>query len=148
MSSSHVPNFREEFSAKIPALTLLTHLGDQFIPPSDCLVMRVQNDDQLMLFSESNTSDLSLAMGEFDLPDELHQMIDALTPKARKESLWPVIVWLYSLRPYKAEQLAVQLSRKVGPLKNTHLNVLRENEGLIDYLYPEVVNHPNQGFVA
>lgn len=101
-----------------------------------------------MLFSESNTSDLSLATGEFDLPDELNQMIDALTPKARKESLWPVIVWLCSLRPYKAEQLAVQLSRKVGPLKNTHLNVLRENEGLIDYLYPEVVNHPNQAYQA
>ncbi|EII3093923.1 type I restriction endonuclease subunit R [Vibrio cholerae] len=40
MSSPHVPNFREEFSAKIPALTLLTHLGYQFIPPSDCLAMR------------------------------------------------------------------------------------------------------------
>ncbi|MGY0150900.1 ATP-binding protein [Edwardsiella tarda] len=133
------------------------------------LALRVQTDDQLMLFSEANTSDLGLntsdlgpntsdlgpntsdfplAMGEFDLPDELHQMIDALTPKARKESLWPVIVWLCSLRPYKAEQLAVQLSRKVGPLKNTHLNVLRENEGLIDYLYPEVVNHPNQAYQA
>jgi hypothetical protein len=40
-----------------------------------------------------------------DLPDELKQMIDRLTPKARKESLWPVIVWLCSLQPYKAEQL-------------------------------------------
>ncbi|MGL4225720.1 MAG: type I restriction endonuclease subunit R [Vibrio sp.] len=38
--SSPLPNFREEFSAKIPALTLLTHLGYQFIPPSDCLAMR------------------------------------------------------------------------------------------------------------
>jgi len=38
--SSPLPNFREEFSAKIPALTLLTSLGYQFIPPSDCLAMR------------------------------------------------------------------------------------------------------------
>ncbi|MDF4557982.1 HsdR family type I site-specific deoxyribonuclease [Vibrio parahaemolyticus] len=38
--SSPLPNFREEFSAKIPALALLTHLGYQFIPPSDCLAMR------------------------------------------------------------------------------------------------------------
>lgn len=59
-----------------------------------------------------------------------------------------MIVWLCSLRPYKAEQLASQLSRKVVPLKNTHLNMLRENEGLIDYLYPEVVNHPNQAYQA
>lgn len=38
--SEPLPNFREEFSAKIPALTLLTNLGYQFIPPSDCLAMR------------------------------------------------------------------------------------------------------------
>ncbi|PQJ94636.1 DEAD/DEAH box helicase [Aliivibrio sifiae] len=35
-----VPNFKEEQSAKIPALTLLTNLGYEFIPPSDCTVMR------------------------------------------------------------------------------------------------------------
>ncbi|MEZ9131624.1 type I restriction endonuclease subunit R [Vibrio breoganii] len=35
-----LPNFREEQSAKIPALTLLTNLGYQFIPPSECVVMR------------------------------------------------------------------------------------------------------------
>jgi type I restriction enzyme R subunit len=33
-------NFQEEFSAKIPALTLLTNLGYQFIPPSECEALR------------------------------------------------------------------------------------------------------------
>lgn len=33
-------NFQEEFSSKIPALTLLTNLGYQFIPPSECEVLR------------------------------------------------------------------------------------------------------------
>ena len=33
-------NFAEEFSSKIPALTLLTTLGYQFIPPSQCNAMR------------------------------------------------------------------------------------------------------------
>jgi type I restriction enzyme R subunit len=33
-------NFREEFSAKIPALTLLTNLGYQFIPPNECEALR------------------------------------------------------------------------------------------------------------
>lgn len=37
---SQIPNFREEQSAKIPALTLLTNLGYQFIPPSECVVKR------------------------------------------------------------------------------------------------------------
>ncbi|WP_123326530.1 type I restriction endonuclease subunit R [Vibrio crassostreae] len=35
-----LPNFREEQSAKIPALTLLTSLGYELIPPSECLVKR------------------------------------------------------------------------------------------------------------
>ncbi|XNS74773.1 type I restriction endonuclease subunit R [Vibrio cyclitrophicus] len=36
----NVPNFREEQSAKIPALTLLSNLGYTFIPPSECLAKR------------------------------------------------------------------------------------------------------------
>ena len=35
-----IPNFREEHSAKIPALTLLTNLGYQFIPPAECSARR------------------------------------------------------------------------------------------------------------
>lgn len=33
-------NFQEEFSAKVPALTLLTNLGYTFIPPSKCEALR------------------------------------------------------------------------------------------------------------
>ncbi|WP_334313541.1 type I restriction endonuclease [Psychrosphaera algicola] len=33
-------NFQEEFSAKIPALSLLTNLGYTFIPPSECEALR------------------------------------------------------------------------------------------------------------
>ncbi len=40
ISSSASINFAEEFSSKIPALTLLTTLGYQFIPPSECSAMR------------------------------------------------------------------------------------------------------------
>ena len=40
MTTNAVPNFKEEQSAKIPALTLLTNLGYEFIQPSDCTVMR------------------------------------------------------------------------------------------------------------
>jgi type I restriction enzyme R subunit len=36
----HIANFAEEFSSKIPALTLLTTLGYQFVPPSQCNAMR------------------------------------------------------------------------------------------------------------
>ena len=40
MMNQSLPNFREEQSAKIPALTLLSNLGYEFIPPSECLVKR------------------------------------------------------------------------------------------------------------
>lgn len=35
-----IPNFREEQSAKIPALTLLSNLGYQYIPPAECMAQR------------------------------------------------------------------------------------------------------------
>ena len=131
------------------------------------LALPLQNDEQLPLFSAneaandtsntsdltqntsdliSNTSDLISNTSDFPVPNELTQRIEQLTSKARKDKLWPIIVWLCALRPYKAEQLATQLTRKETPLKHNHLNVLREQEGLIDYLHPEVVNHPNQAY--
>lgn len=45
-------NFQEEFSAKIPALTLLTTLGYQFIPPSQCNAMRSNK----LLTNQANTN--------------------------------------------------------------------------------------------
>lgn len=37
---NHIANFKEEFSAKIPALTMLSKLGYEFIPPSQCELLR------------------------------------------------------------------------------------------------------------
>ncbi len=124
------------------------------------LALPLQNEDQLPLFSTNealsdrsntsdlipNTIDLIPNTSDFPVPNELTQRIEQLTSKARKDKLWPIIVWLCALRPYKAEQLATQLTRKETPLKHNHLNVLREQEGLIDYLHPEVINHPNQAY--
>ncbi|WP_166419832.1 HsdR family type I site-specific deoxyribonuclease [Pseudoalteromonas sp. Z1A8] len=38
--NNKIANFKEEFSAKIPALTLLTNLGYTYIPPSECEALR------------------------------------------------------------------------------------------------------------
>jgi len=43
-------NFNEEFSAKIPALTLLTSLGYTFISPSECEALR----GNACFFSQAN----------------------------------------------------------------------------------------------
>ncbi|QFI56356.1 type I restriction endonuclease subunit R [Aeromonas simiae] len=45
----HAPKFQEEFSAKIPALTLLTQLGWTFLPPKQALAARNNKYDQVVL---------------------------------------------------------------------------------------------------
>lgn len=43
------PKFQEEYSAKIPALTLLTNLGWEFINPEDALAARSSKTNELVL---------------------------------------------------------------------------------------------------
>lgn len=100
---------------------------------------------------DANTGDLAANRGDLgsdagDLPSDLLARIDQLTPKARRNNLWPVILWLCAMRPYKTEQLAKTLNRRENALKASHLNIMREQEGLIGYAYPEVPNHPEQAY--
>ena len=46
------PKFQEEYSAKIPALTLLTNLGWTFLPPEYALVNRGNKQDEVVLRDE------------------------------------------------------------------------------------------------
>lgn len=48
---NHAPKFQEEYSAKIPALTLLSNLGWSFITPKEALQLREQKLDQVVLKS-------------------------------------------------------------------------------------------------
>lgn len=50
MMQHQLPNFKEEQSAKIPALALLTNLGYQFIPPSECMAMRGNKTTVILRF--------------------------------------------------------------------------------------------------
>lgn len=81
-----------------------------------------------------------------EVPAGLAHAIAQLTPKARQEALWPLILELCALHPHTAEELARLLHRQTTPLKTTHLKPTRD-QGLIDYLYSEVVNHPDQAHV-
>lgn len=49
---NHVPKLQEEYSAKIPALTLLTNLGWAFLPPSEVLSKRGGKQDEVVLRDE------------------------------------------------------------------------------------------------
>nr|WP_314901826.1 type I restriction endonuclease subunit R [uncultured Deefgea sp.] len=46
------PKFQEEYSAKIPALTLLTNLGWTFLPPEKALALRGGKQDEVVLRDE------------------------------------------------------------------------------------------------
>jgi type I restriction enzyme R subunit len=45
----YVPKFQEEYSAKLPALTLLSNLGWSFLSPSQALIARDGKQDQVVL---------------------------------------------------------------------------------------------------
>ena len=47
--NSYLPKFQEEYSAKLPALALLTNLGWSFLPPSQALAARDGKQDQVVL---------------------------------------------------------------------------------------------------
>src|SRR5690554_5663479 len=49
MSSKPTPKFQEEYSAKLPALTLLTNLGWQFYSPEQALTARGDKLDEVVL---------------------------------------------------------------------------------------------------
>ena len=44
--AQHLANFKEEFSAKIPALTILSNLGYTFVPPEQCDRLRGKTEYQ------------------------------------------------------------------------------------------------------
>ncbi|MHA3098321.1 type I restriction endonuclease subunit R [Acinetobacter brisouii] len=47
--TQYIPKFQEEYSAKLPALTLLTNLGWSFLSPSQALAARDGKQDQVVL---------------------------------------------------------------------------------------------------
>lgn len=99
----------------------------------------------------SYTSDLTpytsdLASNTSELSGSLKNAIDALTPRAPKAQLWPIILELCLQRSYSADEIANLLKRKVTALKTGHLTPMRKKD-LINYLYPDVINHPDQAYV-
>lgn len=91
---------------------------------------------------EANSSDLE-ANGS-DLSQALKEEIKQLTPKSRE--IRDILLKIFLERPSSADELAALLERNVNSLKNKHLSKMRK-DGLIKYLYPEVINHPNQAYV-
>lgn len=52
MTDQFAPKFQEEYSAKIPALSLLTNLGWTFLPPEHALAKRGNKPDEVVMRNE------------------------------------------------------------------------------------------------
>lgn len=83
-----LPNFREESSAKLPALTLLSNLGYTFIPPSECdrfrlkLNIEVKSTSQVILLPIMRAF---LAKQTFPFAGKQHPLSDASIDKIMHE---------------------------------------------------------------
>ena len=98
---------------------------------------------------ELKSGDLELKSGDFItkiLPEDLQNMLSKLSKKSEPKNIQLLIVKLCAVKPWTTEEIAQHVNRRsLNPLKQRHLTPLRK-KGLIDYLYPEVVNHPQQAY--
>ena len=96
---------------------------------------------------DPNASRLDPNASRLELPIDLSEAINNLSTRPRKEVLWPIIIKLCDFSPMTVEYLANLLKRREDHLKTNHLTKMRK-EGLLDYLYPEVVSHPEQAYIT
>lgn len=87
--NNHTVDFREEFSSKIPTLTLLTNMGYQFIPPNECEVLRgnhfAGDDKSTQQVILAPIMRAFLAKHTFPFAGEDHKLSDAAIDKVMHE---------------------------------------------------------------
>ena len=60
MDTSPSINFKEEFSAKIPALTLLINLGYHYLSPAQCFKLRSPKGNAISYSATNSTNEVML----------------------------------------------------------------------------------------
>lgn len=66
---------------------------------------------------------------------------------ADKGALEDLLVQVCRIRAFSKEELAVLFSKREHYLRTKYLNPLVQ-QGRLAYRYPEVLNHPDQAYVA
>lgn len=125
-----------------PTMQLQSRMGDQNTNDHTSNTQELMPNTQ-----ELGTNTQELAPNTQQFPEQLQSALHSLTPKTRKPQLQHIILHLCALRAYSAEALAIILNRKLEALRVSHLSPMRK-EGLIDYLYPKVINHPEQAYIT
>ena len=79
-----------------------------------------------------------------EMADALRQAVENLGYRPRKEKIFSVIINLCLLKPQTKEELMQKLD-KGEQLIRKYLKELRE-KGIVEYVYPELPNHPYQAY--
>ena len=112
--------FQEEYSAKIPALTLLMNLGWSFLPPSQALVARDGKQDQVVLRQilrkELSKRTFPFAGQEYSLsPKSVYNLIAEICSPALNEGLLTANEKMYNHLFYGIPVTEFVNGKKVSP---------------------------------
>lgn len=92
----------------------------------------------------AETPHLGAETPHLEMADALQQAVENLGYRPRKEKIFSVIINLCLLKPQTKEELMQKLD-KGEQLIRKYLKELRE-KGIIEYVYPELPNHPYQAY--
>ena len=92
----------------------------------------------------TETPHLGAETPHLEMVDALRQAVENLGYRPRKEKIFSVIINLCLFKPQTKEELMQKLD-KGEQLIRKYLKELRE-KGIIEYVYPELPNHPYQAY--
>ena len=81
------------------------------------------------------------------IPIALKERIEKIGLRVPKEVLADIIIELCRVKPFSGEELAGMLGRSEAHIKNRIVPTLIDN-GRLKFIYPEMINHPNQKYTA
>ncbi|WP_288498981.1 type I restriction endonuclease subunit R [uncultured Acinetobacter sp.] len=115
-----LPRFQEEYSAKLPALTLLTNLGWSFLSPSQALVARDGKQDQVVLRQilrhELSKRTFIFAGQEYPLSAKsVDNLLSEICSPALNEGLLTANEKIYNHLLYGISVTEIVNSKKVSP---------------------------------
>lgn len=118
--NSYLPKFQEEYSAKLPALALLTNLGWSFLPPSQALAARDGKQDQVVLRQilrqELSKRTFPFAGQEYSLsPKSVDNLIAEICSPALNEGLLTANEKMYNHLFYGIPVTEFVNGKKVSP---------------------------------
>lgn len=119
MTNQTLPNFREEQSAKIPALTLLSNLGYQFVPPRECMATRGNKTTVILpnvLRELLSKKSFSFQGKQYDLSEAaIDKIVHELANPAMNEGLKSANEKLYNALTYGIGITEFIEGKKVSP---------------------------------